>query len=115
MNFEKTVPLLEAAFKEEQAKRPNSNKALVWALAHVFKRSLISRFVYQFIFKVLGMVGPLLIFRFTEFLEKSEEDIQPDDVWMATLLTISIVGLEIVEQFSHSIFDFHKMAFYAVT
>ena len=107
MNFEKTVPLLEAAFKKEQAKRPNSNKAIVWALAHVFMWPLISRFVYQFIIKVLGMVGPLLIFRFTEFVEKSEEDIQPGDAGMAKLLTMSIIGLEIVEQFSHSIFDFH--------
>ena len=33
LNFEKTVPLLEAAYAEEQKKRPESNKALVLALA----------------------------------------------------------------------------------
>ena len=73
------MPLLEAAWQREHSKHPKSNKNLVWALLHVFKWRMLSRFLLRLVFKVLSMISPLLIFSFTEFVEKKSDELRPED------------------------------------
>ena len=61
------------------------------------------------------MVEPLLVFKFTEFVEKADEEVQFGEYRGAVLVAITIICLELIEKFSHSIFDFHEQAINLVT
>ena len=49
--------------------------AMVWALANVFKSRMLGRFMLRLAFQILSMISPLLIFNFTEFVEKNDEEL----------------------------------------
>ena len=70
-----TVPLLEDAWKREYTQNPESKMALVKALARVFKWNMIIRFFAKLMSQMMEMLSPMLIFKFTEYVEKSESDI----------------------------------------
>lgn len=108
ISIDETVPLLEDAWKEEYKKEPESYKTLVKVFFQVFKWRILARFIHQIAFKLISMLTPLLIFNFTEFVEKDEAEIVEADYTMATIVACGIVGLELVERFGHAIFDFHQ-------
>jgi len=105
VQFDKVVPVIEQAWREEHARDPESNKSLVWALLHVFKWRMLARLLLRVGFKAFSMISPLLVFNFTEFIEK--EDLGPEDKSRAVLLAIGIILLELLEHFGHAIFDYH--------
>lgn len=96
ISFEKTVPILEAAWQKEREKDPKSDRALLRALAHVFKWRMLGKFSLQLGFKALSMVSPLLVFQFTEFVEKREEDLVEEDYRVAVMVACGVIGLEMV-------------------
>ena len=53
------------------------------------------------------MISPLLLFNFTEFVEKDENLLVDSDYRMAIAYACGIIGLQLVERFSHALFDFH--------
>ena len=81
--------------------------AMVWALANVFKWRLLSRFMLRLAFQLLSMISPLLIFNFTEFVEKNDELLTSEDFRMAAITACGIIGLDMIEHFGHAIFDYH--------
>ena len=107
ISIEKTVPLIEQAFIKQREMSPHSDKAVVWALTEVFRWRIISKFLLQLVFKAVSMITPLLIFNFTEFVEKDNDDLLEDDYKVASVVACCIIGLEMIERFAHAIFDFH--------
>ena len=106
----KTVPLLEDAWKIEHKRNPKSNTALVWAMISVFKWRLLARFASQLFFKFFTMLSPILIFRFTQFVEKDEALLEGDDFRHACLYGVAIICVRIVEILGHSVFDYDSYA-----
>ena len=75
-DFMRCVPLLEAEFNKNCKKNPESNKALLWAIASVFRRKVIIDFSKRILTKVIHMIMPILTLRFTQFVEKPDEEIE---------------------------------------
>ena len=81
---------------------------MLWAVFHVFKWRLLSRMLLRLVFKASSMLSPLLIHRFTEFVESNEEETTTkEQYYYATMLAIGIILLQNLDYFGHNLFDFH--------
>ena len=68
---------------------------LVRALFQVFRWRMLSRFFIKLFLQVLEMANPILIFKFTEFVEKGEDGLSSDDYYTATLTACALLGLQL--------------------
>ena len=80
--------------------------ALVKAIALVFKWNILLRFLAKLMFQLIEMISPMLIFKFTEYVEKSESDITVEEKQTAILIACLLTGLQFFQHFAEELIDF---------
>ena len=90
---------------------------MVLALLKIFGWGMASSFVIKLVFMAFSMISPLLVFEFTEFIEKDDSVVlENKDYYKAILIACAIICLQLVEHFGHALFDkqLHEMSNLAI-
>lgn len=76
------------------------------ALVQVNQGHLISRFIAKLFLMLLEMINPILIYKFTEFVEKNEEGLSKEEYRTAMMIAGALLGQQIFSRLLNDYVNF---------